>query len=112
LGDNTDKPLGNCIFRQNIRTVQFFREGWEFSLPVLELGTDQRIILKFDEISEGVTNFVYTLTHCDAEWYQSRIVPSEYMEGFVENPLNDFASSANTTVKFTNYQNSSANGNF
>ena len=104
LGDNTDKPLGNCIFRQNIRTVQFFREGWEFSLPVLELGTDQRIILKFDEISEGVTNFVYTLTHCDAEWYQSRIVPSEYMEGFVENPLNDFASSANTTVKFTNYQ--------
>jgi len=104
LGENRDKPWGNGIFRKEIRTVLFFREGWEFSLPVLELGTDQRLILKFDELSEGVTSFVYTITHCDAEWYQSRIVPSEYMEGFAENPLTDFASSANTTVKFTNYQ--------
>ena len=104
FGEREDKPMGNGVFRKEIRTVEFFREGWEFSLPVLELGTDQRLVLKFDELSEGVTNFVYTITHCDAEWYQSRIVPSEYMEGFVENPLNDFASSANTTVKFTNYR--------
>jgi len=104
FGEKGDKPMVNGIFRKEIRTVLFFREGWEFSLPVLELGTDQRLILKFDELSEGVTNFVYTITHCDAEWYQSRIVPSEFMEGFAENPLNDFASSANTTVKFTNYQ--------
>jgi len=104
LGENGDKPLGNGVLRKNIRTVQFFREGWEFSLPVLELGTDQRLILKFDELSEGVTSFYYTITHCDAEWYQSRIVSSEYMEGFAENPLNDYASSANTTVRFTNYQ--------
>ncbi len=104
FGENGDKPLVNGVFRMNIRTVQFFREGWEFSLPVLELGTDQRLILKFDEISDGVTSFNYTITHCDAEWYPSRIGPSEYMEGFVENPLNDYASSANTTVRYTNYQ--------
>lgn len=104
FGENGEQPLGNGVFRKEIRTVEFFREGWEFSLPVLELGTDQRLILKFDELSEGVTNFFYTITHCDAEWYQSRIVPSEYMEGFVENPLNDFTSSANTTVKYINYQ--------
>jgi len=69
--------LKNGIFRENIRSVQFFREGWDFSQPVLELGADQRLLLKFDELTEGVTNFVYTITHCDSEWYPSRLVQSE-----------------------------------
>jgi hypothetical protein len=96
-------PLVNGIFRENIRTVQFFREGWEFSQPVIELKSDQRLLLKFDELSEGVTNFSYTITHCDTEWYPSRLVQSEYMEGFIDNPVSDYAASVNTTVKYTNY---------
>lgn len=98
-------PLNNGIYRENIRSVQFFREGWDFSQPMVELGAaDQRLQLKFDELSDGVTNFVYTITHCDKEWYPSRLVQSEYMEGFIENPINDYAASINTTTKYTNYQ--------
>lgn len=97
------EPLKNAIFRENIRSVQFFREGWDFSQPVLEFGADQRLLLKFDEITEGVTNFVYTITHCDADWYPSRLVQSEYMVGFIENPITDYAGSVNTTSKYTNY---------
>ena len=97
-------PLMNGIYRENIHSVQFFREGWDFSQPIVELGAaDQRIQLKFDELSDGVTNFVYTVTHCDEEWYPSRLVQSEYMEGFMENPINDYAASINTTTKYTNY---------
>ncbi len=96
-------PMINGIYSENIRSVQFAREGWDFSQPILELGADQRLQLKFDEISDGVTNFVYTITHCDTEWYPSRLVQSEYMEGFIENPINDYAASINTTSKYTNY---------
>jgi len=96
-------PLKNSIFNENIRSVQFVREGWDFSQPVLELGADQRLLLKFDELAEGVTNFVYSITHCDSEWYPSRLVQSEYMEGFIENPITDYAASVNTTSKYTNY---------
>jgi len=96
-------PLKNSIYRENIRSVQFVRESWDFSQPVLELGADQRLLLKFDELTEGVTNFVYTITHCDSEWYPSRLVQSEYMEGFIENPVTDYAASVNTTSKYTNY---------
>jgi hypothetical protein len=104
-------PLMNGIYRENIRSVQFFREGWDFSQPVLELGTDQRLLLKFDELAEGVTNLVYIITHCDAEWYPSRLVQSEFMEGFIENPVTDYAASVNTTVKYTNYLLSLPNDN-
>jgi hypothetical protein len=96
-------PLENGIYRENIRSVQFFRDGWEFSQPVIDLGSDQHLLLKFDELSDGVTNFYYTITHCDSEWQPSRLVQSEYMEGFFENSINDYAASVNTTVKYTNY---------
>lgn len=96
-------PLMNGIYRENIRSVQFFREGWDFSQPLIELGSDQRLQLKFDELTEGVTNFVYIITHCDAEWYPSRLLQSEYMEGFIENSITDYAASINTTIKYTNY---------
>ncbi len=98
------KPMENGVYKESIRTVQFFRKGWEFSMPVIELEKEQELVLKFDELSDQTTNFYYTITHCDADWYPSRIVPQEYMEGFVENPITDFAASANTTIRYTNYQ--------
>jgi len=96
-------PLTNGIYRENIHTVQFFRKGWDFSQPVLELGADQYLVLKFDELAEGVTNFVYTITHCDVDWHPSRLVQTEYMEGFIENSITDYAPSISTTIKYTNY---------
>ena len=87
-----------------IKTVLFFSEGWEFSMPVWELGSSQRLAFKFDELSRDPKSFNYTLVHCDADWNPSRLVSSEYMDGFQENPINDYAFSLNTTIPFINYQ--------
>ncbi len=87
-----------------IKTVLFFSEGWEFSMPVLELGSSQRLVFKFDELSRDPKSFNYTLVHCDADWNPSRLVTSEYIDGFQENPINDYAFSLNTTIPFINYQ--------
>lgn len=87
-----------------IHTVQFFTEGWEFSQPVLELGTARRLTLKFDDLTRNPKNYNYTIIHCDADWNPSRIVPSEYLSGFTENQINDYAFSINTTIPFVNYK--------
>jgi hypothetical protein len=87
-----------------IHTVLFCAEGWEFSMPVLELGNPKRLILKFDELSRDPKTYNYTLIHCDADWNPSRLVASEYLDGFPDNPVNDYAISTNTTVPFVNYR--------
>jgi hypothetical protein len=87
-----------------IHTVLFYTAGWEFSLPVIEAGTSERLILKFDELAGNPENFHYSLVHCDADWNTSRLTTSEYMEGFAENPINDYAFSVNTTIPFVNYR--------
>lgn len=87
-----------------LHTVLFFTDGWEFSLPVLDLGSNQRLLLKFDELNRNPKNYVYTIVHCDSEWYPSRLAASEYMTGFAENPFNDYAFSINTTIPYINYR--------
>jgi len=98
-----EKPLGDMISSKTIKSVRFFREEWEFSLPVLELGTDQHLILRFDDLSEDFKNYSYTITHCDIDWFPSRLIQTEFVEGFSENPINDYSKSINTTIQYTNY---------
>ena len=94
----------DAIYSKTIKSVQFFREGWEFSMPIIDLGSEQRLLLKFDDLNPDAQNYNYSVTHCDAGWNTSRLVTSEYMQGFFDNPINDYAFSINTTMRYVNYQ--------
>ena len=103
--EKTDKfYYQNSVYRDEIKSVQCYRDGNVLSNPVFELGSEARLILKFDDLAEDVKNFSYTLIHCDANWNESYIRQSEYLAGFPDNPVDDYAMSFNTTVKFVNYQ--------
>ncbi len=93
----------NSVLREEIKSVQFFREGFELSNPVIGLNEDARLVLKFDDISDEVKRYNYTILHCDAEWNESFLHQNDYLEGFPVNPLDDYARSINTTFRFVNY---------
>jgi len=104
-GNNNDKYYyQNAIYHDEIKSVQLYRDGNELSNPVIELGSDQKLVLKFDDLAEDVKNYSYTIIHCDANWNESFIQQSEYLSAFPDNPLTDYAMSFNTTFKFVNYQ--------
>ena len=94
----------NAVFHDEIKSVQLYRQGNELSNPVIELGTDVKLLLKFDDLAEDVKNYSYTVIHCDANWNESYIQQNEYLSGFPDNPIADYAMSFNTTIKFVNYQ--------
>ncbi|MCL1821871.1 MAG: DUF5103 domain-containing protein, partial [Prolixibacteraceae bacterium] len=94
----------NAIFSEDIKSVKLFREGFELSSPVMELNEGIRLVLKFDDLSNQVKNYYYTIIHCDHNWNESFLAQSEYLDGFIENPLNDYMRSINTTFPYINYQ--------
>ena len=94
----------NAVYREDIKSVQLYREGNELSNPVFELGSDVKLVLKFDDLTDDVKQYSYTIIHCDANWNESFIRQNEYISGFTDNPVTDYAMSFNTTVKFVNYQ--------
>jgi hypothetical protein len=93
----------NAVYREEIKSVLFYREGFELSNPVLDLHEDSRLIFKFDDVSGEIKKYYYTLLHCDANWNESFLVRNDYLEGFPDNPIEDFARSFNTTFGFVNY---------
>lgn len=93
----------NAVFKEEIKSVQAFREGFELSHPVYELGSDANLIFKFDDLDGEPKNYYYTIIHCDANWNESYILQNEYLDGFTENPVEDYAQSFNTTMSYVNY---------
>ncbi len=91
------------VYKPGIKTVLLHRAGWEMTYPIIDLNSLDRIELSFDDLSDQVKNFSYTIEHCSADWLSSRLSPGEYMDGFEENPIQDYSLSFNTTVNYVHY---------
>ena len=93
----------NAVYNENIKTVMMYRDGFELSNPVLQLGEDAQLIFKFDDFSAETKNYSYTVIHCDANWNESFLSQTDYIDGYSENPLLDYKLSFNTTFSYANY---------
>ena len=94
----------NYIYKKNIKTVMLHRAGQELSEPVIELGTHEKLILSFDDLDADVKTYSYTIIHCDAEWTPSRLIPSQYTNGFNEESLTDHRFSYNSIQRYTHWE--------
>jgi virulence-associated protein VagC len=93
----------NHIYNDKIKTVQLFKEGWNLSYPVIKLNSSEKLIFNFDLIDDQAETYYYTFLHCDKDWKKSDIFPNDYMDGFAENPIEDYVTSFNTTVGYIHY---------
>lgn len=93
FGSNTDM----------INTLRAVSDGdWERA-QIITLGSDETIEFSFDQMSHEYHRFTYHLTHCDAQWKPSDLIESEYMEGFNDQPIENWQNSLNTTFDYTHY---------
>ena len=91
------------IYKDNIKSVELYREGWRMSPPVVKIRSGQQLILSFDDLDADVKSYYYTIIHCDAMWQPSDITKPEYIKGFYDDEITDYAFSFNTLKVYTNY---------
>jgi len=94
----------NHTFNEKIKTVQLYKEGWNLSYPVIKLNSSDKLILHFDLLSDQAETYYYTFVHCDKDWKKSDIFPTDYIDGYAENPIEDYQNSFNTTVGYIHYK--------
>lgn len=90
-----------------IHTIQINKNGDWNQLPVVNLNSNEHILLSFDRISEenAFNRLRYRLIHCDAYWKPSRdIWEIDYLDGFNNNELDDYYQSINTTVEYNHFE--------
>ena len=98
------RQFKNEVFLERIHTVKVRSTTWEFSFPVIELGTDQHLELIFDDLTADQHTFGYTMVHCNADWNESDLQKQEYLSGLGEGTIRESDPSYNTTYDYTHYR--------
>jgi len=93
----------NKVYSTEIKTVQLYNTQKEQSIPVIALGTAEKLSFSFDDLRGGSKNYWYTVEHCTYDWKSSNLSPLDYLEGMNEDRIIDYAYSSKTLQKFTHY---------
>ncbi len=94
----------SVVLDPRIKTLTAIVGSDWLSPPVLTLGSDDVLNVGFDEMSHNYHRFVYAVEHCEDDWSKSEeIFESDYLEGFNNNPIDDYQNSINTVVQYTHY---------
>ena len=72
-----------------IKTLQVYPEHDITGFPLLELGSDHRLVVSFDDMVFSERTFYYKIIHCDRNWQRSLLGEMEYYDGFTVNRIDD-----------------------
>ena len=98
------KVMRQEILNPRFKTLKVEKENNFFATPVITLNGNERIVVSFDEISDDYSHLQFRLIHCNADWQPSRLIESEYVDGFNYEDIEDYAFSSNTFTNYVNYR--------
>jgi len=100
-----------AIFEPTIRSLQIYPEENDQLPPVWILGSSDKLIVTFDELAEERRYMRYELLHCNSNWMPGTLVDSEFLDGFNEASVEDYAYSYGTKTHYVNYRITIPDGN-
>jgi hypothetical protein len=95
---------GDYIYKESIKSLTLSRPANVLTLPVITLGSNEQLLLQFDELAEDYRTFRFTFIHCDAAWNPTEDLRlQEYLVGFFEDQIYDYSFSSNTIQDYIHY---------
>jgi len=104
----------DTIYVPGITTVAFYPSHDQLGYPMMRIGGGEILVLEFDDLRGGFTDLLFTIVHCDANWWPSQLEKLEYIDGFEEerfrsgavggDAFNSFAYSIATFDDYTHYK--------
>lgn len=86
-----------------VKTVSLTKNGVDLEAPVMMLGGQDRLLLRFDVLGAETDNFRYRISHCDRHWQVDDMEPYEFINGFEEGSVDNYNSSFTTLTDYVNY---------
>lgn len=93
------------IRSENIASLQVVSGTDWMEDAVIRLGTNDRLNISFDDLTHQYHRYVYSLTHCDPDWYPTDgLFTSDYVSGYHEDiTIDNCQESINTNQLYTHY---------
>ena len=99
--DTISKIKKNSFYE--IRTILLYNSKNEMSLPIINLNSEEKLELRFDDLTTNISNFFVTIEHFDSNWKKSNLLKSEYVEGFIKDEIISYDYSFNTLQEYIHY---------
>ena len=93
----------NKTFNTNIKSITI-KNLVNNNLPVYFLGDNNKLEFSFDDLEANYKDLYYTIVHCEANWQESNVSPTQYLNNLNEDRITDIQSSINTVQKYTHYK--------
>jgi len=90
-------------YSDKIKSVIIRPAGSNTGFPVTFLNSDQPLELVFDDLNGDFKYYKYRIVQCDANWNPSALTEIEYLQGFNDQEVRNYAYSVNTRVVYTQY---------
>ena len=84
----------------NLNTIRLNKVNNELSLPIINLNSNEKLELSFDDLSNDLSTFYVTIDHYDSDWKKSNLLKSEYVDGFIKDEIIDYEFSFNTLKNY------------
>lgn len=92
------------IFNERVKTLEVRDAAGDFFAPaVVMMDGGNALRISFDHLAEDRVYLRWRVVRCDASWLPSTLVESEYLQGFNESMIEDYAFSGPTTVHYVHY---------
>ena len=94
----------NKIYSEDILSMKMEKDNIHFALPVIQLRSNEKLTLRFDDKSDNFKYLRYTFIHCTYNWEPTQgLNKNEYMGMFEDMEIRDFQTSINTLQFYTSY---------
>lgn len=70
--------------------------------PIIKLG--ESLVLEFDDLSDSQAEYSYKLEHYDYNWKLSKLIATEFINGYDNDWIRNFENSFNTLQPYTYYR--------
>ncbi|MCS5663980.1 MAG: DUF5103 domain-containing protein [Flavobacteriales bacterium] len=96
--------LRDTVCSTKIKTCMLTPPESLIDFPVIAMNSPERLLLQFDDFDFDSRDYMYSISHCNADWSISDLHSSEFIDGFPENYIHEYEFSFNTKLSYVHYE--------
>ena len=83
----SDSTVEYINIEYNLNTIRLHKANDELSLPIINLNSNEKLKLSFDDLRNDLSTFYVTIDHYDSDWKKSNLLKSEFVDGLIKMKL-------------------------